>query len=186
MPYKLGPIMDMYMVPTGFPNGGRAVAATPCWSEHVWPLLDSRRTMLLSRPCLDCGRVTRPGHSRCDPCSRLVRRRWDRQSILNRRARMKSGDGGAARLRRKINREGGAYCARCGVEYPAPSVEVDHLIPVGRGGLDTDDNVRPLCSRCHYAKSKGEQGPARPARPARGVGGRQSIMKTAGRGHPLH
>lgn len=161
MSYKLCPEMDMYMVSTGSSNGGRTVAAAPCWSEHVWPLLDSRLTLLLPKPCLDCGRVTRPGHSRCAPCTRQVRRGWDRQSILNRRARMKRGDGGAARLRRKINREGGAYCVHCGVEYPGPSIEVDHLIPVSRGGLDTDDNVRPLCSRCHYLKSKGERAPSR-------------------------
>jgi hypothetical protein len=41
-------------------------------------------------------------------------------------------------------------CAYCGTEV---SVEVDHIVPVSRGGLSEPDNLAPACYRCNQEKS---------------------------------
>lgn len=39
----------------------------------------------------------------------------------------------------------------------APATEVDHIVPVARGGaLYSDENLQDLCSECHRAKTQGE------------------------------
>lgn len=42
----------------------------------------------------------------------------------------------------------GSACLACG----APDVTIDHVIPVSKGGLNTIDNVQPLCGRCNSSK----------------------------------
>lgn len=36
--------------------------------------------------------------------------------------------------------------------------ELDHIIPLHKGGTDTDDNRQGLCKECHVEKSKKERG----------------------------
>jgi len=119
--------------------------------------LDTRLDMQLRRPCLDCQRLTRPGRSRCDDCTRAVRKRWDRGSVLNRQARMRGAGGGAQRLRRLVNSQGGSSCTGCGSWHPAPSIVIDHVVPMAKRGTDLDDNVQPLCEGCHRIKTRQEQ-----------------------------
>ena len=116
--------------------------------------------MFLPRPCLDCGRITEPGRSRCAPCNRGVRKRWDAGSVRNRQRRMRGGGGGAARLRRKVNREGGAVCGLCSGWHPATDIKIDHRLALANGGTDHDDNVWSTCTKCHKRKTRSEQ--ARP------------------------
>ena len=56
-------------------------------------------------------------------------------------------------MRYAINKAGSATCWLCGTTYPSSYIEVDHAHELGDGGLDEDDNVRPLCKSCHYAKT---------------------------------
>lgn len=46
----------------------------------------------------------------------------------------------------------GLACLRCG----APAVVADHVVPIGFGGWDWEDNIQPLCKGCndHRAKKK--------------------------------
>ena len=113
--------------------------------------------MFLSRPCLDCGQRTRPGHSRCQACTRRARRMWDRQAVRNRQNRMRGAGGGAARLRRQVNTQGGSSCTACGSWHLATDIVIDHVVPVSRNGTDLDDNVQPLCIACHRVKTRREQ-----------------------------
>lgn len=113
--------------------------------------------MHLPRPCITCGRRTRPGRTRCAPCERIVRREWDAPSANRRRQRLATGDGAAARLRRSINRGGGAVCAKCFAETPAPLCRVDHAVRLVDGGLDVDENCQTLCAPCHQRKTTAEQ-----------------------------
>jgi ribosomal protein S27AE len=46
----------------------------------------------------------------------------------------------------------GNKCADCGGEW----TDLDHIIPVSRGGGTTKSNVRPLCGRCNSVKSDKE------------------------------
>jgi len=119
--------------------------------------LDTRLDMQLRRPCLDCSSLTRPGRSRCDACTRAVRKGWDRGSVLNRQRRMRGAGGGAQRLRRLVNTQGGASCMGCGSWHPAPSIVIDHVVPMAKRGTDLDDNVQPLCEGCHRIKTRQEQ-----------------------------
>ena len=116
--------------------------------------------MFLPRPCLDCGSITEPGRSRCTLCNRRVRTKWDRGGVINRQNRMRGGGGGAARLRRKVNREGGAVCGLCSGWPPAPDIKIDHRLALVNGGTDHDDNVWSTCTTCHRRKTRSEQ--ARP------------------------
>lgn len=34
----------------------------------------------------------------------------------------------------------------------------DHIVPLHKGGEESDDNVQGLCDECHLAKSKLERG----------------------------
>ena len=125
--------------------------------------LYKRPDMRLRSPCLDCQRLTRPGRSRCDDCTRAIRKGWDRGSVLNRQRRMRGAGGGAQRLRRKVNTQGGSPCTGCGTWYPAPSIRIDHVVTIGSGGTDQDDNVQPLCLSCHRIKTRQEQATPSPA-----------------------
>lgn len=44
------------------------------------------------------------------------------------------------------------------------SEEVDHIIPLSQGGLDTRDNKQGLCAPCHRAKTAGESAAGRSRR----------------------
>ena len=41
-------------------------------------------------------------------------------------------------------------CVYCGSKY---NLEVDHIIPISKGGKSTPDNLQTLCKRCNYEKS---------------------------------
>lgn len=45
------------------------------------------------------------------------------------------------------------FCRYC----PAPTQEVDHIIPRARGGSDDDSNLQPLCKRHHNEKTGRER-----------------------------
>ena len=42
-------------------------------------------------------------------------------------------------------------CAAYGFSRAAE--EIDHIVPLARGGTDTDDNVQSLCKSCHKART---------------------------------
>lgn len=51
---------------------------------------------------------------------------------------------------RKRNRAicAGAACAYCG----EPATEVDHVVPLRRGGVDEESNLVPACKPCNLGK----------------------------------
>ena len=112
--------------------------------------------MALSRSCIVCERITRPGFTRCDTCNKQARRIWDAGAIANRRARMREGGGGSARLRRALNTRGAGTCANCASDHPSTHLKIDHVTPVSVGGADTPDNLQVLCDPCHRTKSSRE------------------------------
>jgi 5-methylcytosine-specific restriction protein A len=34
-----------------------------------------------------------------------------------------------------------------------PATELDHIIPLSKGGRDHEDNLQPLCAECHKEKT---------------------------------
>ena len=75
--------------------------------------------------------------------------RW-RKSAAGQRALMTS------RLRNYIKTRDNHSCRYCSVSLAAEPhllLEVDHVIPVSRGGMSTPDNLQTLCWRCNRTKS---------------------------------
>ncbi|OWJ96941.1 hypothetical protein B6S59_05690 [Pseudomonas sp. A46] len=58
-------------------------------------------------------------------------------------------------LREKIKKRDKNTCQQCGVsvtEEPNLLIEVDHVIPISKGGTTTEDNLQALCWRCNRKK----------------------------------
>lgn len=103
--------------------------------------------MALPRPCLDCGALTAPGHSRCPA----------HDYTLGQAKRERRGATPTARAeRRRLNLRGFGQCAECGVWRNAEVLEVDHIVAIADGGSDTRANLQLLCHGCHVGKTARE------------------------------
>ena len=75
--------------------------------------------------------------------------RW-RKSAAGQRALM------TARLREFIKSRDNYTCRQCSISIhvePHLLLEVDHIIPVSRGGVSTEENLQTLCWRCNRTKA---------------------------------
>lgn len=75
--------------------------------------------------------------------------RW-RKSVAGQRSLMTS------RLRMQIKERDRYTCQQYGVsvtQEPHLLIEVDHIVPVSRGGMTTPQNLQALCWRCNRVKS---------------------------------
>ena len=71
------------------------------------------------------------------------------KSVAGQRALMTS------KLRQQIKERDGYTCKHCGAsveQEPHLLLEIDHIIPVSKGGLTTEDNLQTLCWRCNRSK----------------------------------
>lgn len=105
---------------------------------------------LPARPCSHsgCPRVALPGSSRCADHALPSRPRDERPSPSAR------GYDAAWRKRRAAYLLAYPLCAFCG----ALATEVDHVIPLRRGGADHAGNWQALCHACHSRKTATENG----------------------------
>lgn len=58
-------------------------------------------------------------------------------------------------LREKIKQRDNNTCQRCWVsvkEEPNLLIEIDHITPISKGGITTEDNLQALCWRCNRTK----------------------------------
>ena len=53
-------------------------------------------------------------------------------------------------VRPRIFERDGWRCRECG---KAARLEVDHVIPLHKGGTNLDDNLQSLCRKCHRRKT---------------------------------
>ena len=44
------------------------------------------------------------------------------------------------------------HCAYCGCKITLKQMQVDHIVPLSRGGTDTTDNMYPACRSCNHYK----------------------------------
>ncbi|WP_411144962.1 HNH endonuclease [Streptomyces sp. x-80] len=103
--------------------------------------------------CLDC-RAFATHAGRCAEHHRAYESGRSVQSHRKRREAIASGNQAAARVRRALKRVGRGSCARCGLCFLASAMDVDHIVPLSRGGEDVDGNVQTLCRPCHKAKTR--------------------------------
>lgn len=71
------------------------------------------------------------------------------KSVAGQRALMTS------KLRQHIKERDHFTCKCCGASIEAEPhllLEIDHIIPVSKGGLTTEDNLQTLCWRCNRSK----------------------------------
>jgi len=62
------------------------------------------------------------------------------------------------KIRERIIARDGAACTKCGfMPYNLSQLEVDHVVPLFRGGQESDENRACLCQRCHKKKSDLEE-----------------------------
>ena len=60
-----------------------------------------------------------------------------------------------SKLRQKIKERDHFTCRKCGVsiaQEPHLLLEIDHIVPLSRGGLTTESNLQTLCWRCNRSK----------------------------------
>ena len=61
-----------------------------------------------------------------------------------------------SRLREHIKQRDHYTCRYCGAslaEEPHLLLEIDHIVPVSKGGMTTEDNLQTLCWKCNRSKS---------------------------------
>jgi predicted restriction endonuclease len=59
------------------------------------------------------------------------------------------------KLRTKIKARDGCACKICGVSVsnePTLLLEIDHIVPISRGGLSVEENLQCLCWKCNRSK----------------------------------
>lgn len=72
-----------------------------------------------------------------------------KKSVAGQRALMTSS------LRQKIMRRDNFTCVKCGISTkvePHLLLEIDHITPISKGGLTTENNLRTLCWKCNREK----------------------------------
>ncbi|MFA7765305.1 HNH endonuclease [Streptomyces sp. NRRL S-448] len=109
--------------------------------------------------CIDC---TEPATHR-GRCTAHHAAYEGQPSVRSRRARSRRRAArydAAARLRRRVQERGSAWCDWCLETYGSDDVDVDHVRPLSLGGEDTDGNVQVLCHDCHQLKTSTEFGAA--------------------------
>lgn len=112
--------------------------------------------------CIDCTEpATRRG--RCNIHDAQYQNRSSVRSRRSRSRRRAKRHDAAARLRRRIQERGHAWCDWCLGDFPADAVDVDHVRPLAMGGTDTTGNVQVLCHGCHQLKTATEFGAGRAA-----------------------
>jgi 5-methylcytosine-specific restriction protein A len=102
------------------------------------------------RPCANPGRPTLATSGRCE-----LHRKAKEKTRGTTKQRGYAGDWQRRRLA-ILQRDHGLYqqCLREGLTKSAD--EVDHIVPLNRGGNYTDANLESLCHRCHSTKTYGE------------------------------
>jgi hypothetical protein len=63
--------------------------------------------------------------------------------------------------RQKIALAHGYRCVDCGLIWRSHIDQIDHTVPLERGGSNDESNLNPLCNECHKVKTLSERGERR-------------------------
>src|SRR5262249_50704544 len=78
-------------------------------------------------------------------------RESQREHSARRRARLRGNDAQPVKRREVYERYGGC-CGICGAAVSFRAMELDHIVPVSRGGAHRPDNVQPSHKLCNRRK----------------------------------
>lgn len=56
------------------------------------------------------------------------------------------------KMRFSIYERDGYRCCKCGISDRYANLEIDHIIPISKGGKSTYDNLQTLCHKCNVEK----------------------------------
>lgn len=56
------------------------------------------------------------------------------------------------KMRFEIYERDGYRCRKCGISQRNANLEIDHIIPISKGGKSTYDNLQTLCHKCNVEK----------------------------------
>lgn len=95
----------------------------------------------MEKYCPNCGRVLgKVDYMFCPYCQSQLHQREGRKPI-------------PGHLRHKVFQRDGYRCVECGATNKETTLEIDHIIPVSKGGTNDMSNLQTLCKACNRAKS---------------------------------
>ena len=98
----------------------------------------------MEKYCKSCGRVFDDlNYKLCPYCGSELSTRYGRQPIPR-------------KLRHEVFKRDGYRCCECGASKDETSLEIDHIVPVARGGTNDIDNLQTLCRECNRMKHTDE------------------------------
>ncbi|SDA57389.1 HNH endonuclease [Methanobrevibacter millerae] len=94
----------------------------------------------MEKYCKSCGAVFNDLKFKiCPHCGEKLDTRFGRQPIPR-------------KLRHEVFMRDGYRCRECGASKEETSLEIDHIVPVARGGTNDIDNLQTLCRECNRMK----------------------------------
>lgn len=98
----------------------------------------------MEKYCKSCGRVFKDSDFKiCPYCGNQLSTRTGRQPIPR-------------KLRHQVFQRDGYRCRECGASKDETSLEIDHIVPVAKGGTNDIDNLQTLCRECNRMKHTDE------------------------------
>jgi len=83
-----------------------------------------------------------------------IERKYNPIKNSKRRARLKNNGGSFTTKEWEQKKKEFDYtCAICGEKEPQIKLTVDHIIPLNKNGVNSIDNIQPLCIACNIKKS---------------------------------
>ena len=98
----------------------------------------------MEKYCKKCGRAFDDLNFKlCPYCGSELSTRYGRQPIPR-------------KLRHEVFKRDGYRCRECGASKEETSLEIDHILPVAKGGTNDIDNLQTLCRECNRMKHTDE------------------------------
>jgi 5-methylcytosine-specific restriction endonuclease McrA len=153
------------------------VQTLPAWKAKAAEASGMQKLALALTPCVDCGLSAGYGgmgrrRTRCTSCAALkraeIRKTYGKAAKRRREARMRGAESELVHPNRVFDRDGWR-CHMCGRKTPrrlrgtcSPTApELDHIIPLARGGPHTYANTACSCRECNHRKGDKPLGQAR-------------------------
>ena len=98
----------------------------------------------MEKYCKSCGKIFNDLNFKiCPYCGGELDTRYGRQPIPR-------------KLRHEVFKRDGYRCRECGASKDETSLEIDHILPVAKGGTNDIDNLQTLCRECNRMKHTDE------------------------------